>query len=193
MLTKLAGVLLVGSLGFLAVSGVTGLDDRWQEHQVRNRVRERVQHQVRDQVRSQVRVHREHVREAREEVREAREEIRGHTPANNESVQGTYAFKVDGSLFGKFDWAANVELDLQADGRYELRVKTEADGETDTETSWGRYRLNGDRVRLYSANDGDAHDLTLNGDRLEFNAGFKEAIALRAVGVDDAAFTKVVR
>ena len=51
------------------------------------------------------------------------------------------------------------------------------------ETSWGRYRQRGDRLILSSASDHDRHEFRIDGDRLLFEADWKERIALKAVGV----------
>src|SRR5688500_16320138 len=78
-----------------------------------------------------------------------------HTPRwDHSDLKGTYIFEEDGSLMGKFPWNAHVELELQKRGRYTLRVETNIDGETETETSYGRYRSEGDRLVLFN-NHGD--------------------------------------
>lgn len=191
MLAKVAGFVLAGSLGILAISGLTGIDDAWREREMRERVRDHVQIRVRENVRHRVREHTRHARaEYRRADREAQQEL-APSDAQPESVQGTYAFDADGAVFGKFAWNANVQLDLQQDGRYEMRVKTSMNGETETETSWGRYRVVDGAVELLSAHDDDAHRLLIDGDRLTFNADFKEKLALKAVGIEDAAFTRI--
>lgn len=171
MLTKIAGFVLAGSLTTLAVGGLAGArSDEWRhERRIERRIRHNIERNIEQNIERSVR--------------------RAHDVGN---LPGTYAFEAEGYALGKFPWAAHVELSLRENGRYELRVRTNIDGETETETSWGRYRFKGDRVLLYSPHDDDVHELVIEGDRLQFNTGLKEKLALKAVGIEDAAFKKIV-
>jgi|SRR5687768_10789977 len=176
MLSKLAGFVLAGSLAALTIGGiaeVAGYDvyNGRDRHRDRRHVERRIERRI--------------------EQRISRHVERGehHRVRDYGEAEGTYVFDATGDVLGKFPWSAHVELSLRDNGRYELRVKTNVDGTTETETSWGRYRLDGDRIKLYSGDD--SHEMLINGDRLEFEAGFKEKLALKAVGIGDAAFTKL--
>jgi hypothetical protein len=98
-------------------------------------------------------------------------------------AEGTYIFDESGDALGKFPWSAHAELDLQPEGRYELRLRANLENEMEEETSWGRYRQQGDRLILYSASDDDRYEFRIEGNRLVFDADWKERIALKAAGI----------
>ena len=104
---------------------------------------------------------------------------------------GTYRFDANGDLLNKVEWGATVELELQADDRYRLRVFTKAEGKAEEETSWGTFRVRGDRLILTSAHDNARHSFTIDGDKLQFDASWKAKVALRMIGVEDAYMKKV--
>ena len=174
MLTKLAGLVLVGSLGALTVGGLLGVPEHhenWRGHRGRHRIERRIEHRI------ERRIERAHERAER-------------SSRDIGSAHGTYVFDTKGDVLGKFPWAAHVELDLREGGRYELRVKTSVDGNVETETSWGRYSWDDDRVKLYSPGDDEVHELLIEGDQLQWSTGLKEKLALKAVGISEAAFRK---
>lgn len=215
MLIKLAGIVLAGSLLTLGVAGVTGWSDRDFDHW---EVRERIRNNVRDNVRVRHRIKHEDVREHRAALREQAQALREHmdhvrvsvesaesdaaveveaaeVAAQPEAERGaaeganTYVFDASGNPFGKLPWSAQVELQLQADNRYELRVRTNIDSEIQEELSSGRYRMRGDRVTIYSGNEDDTHEFRLDGDKLMFNADWLERLALKAVGIEQTYMT----
>ena len=111
---------------------------------------------------------------------DVREEIEQEAPAD---VAGTYIFDEQGDALGKFPWTAHAELELKEHGRFELRLHTNIGDESEEETSWGRYTMDGDRVVLSSSGDSDSHELRIDGNRLIFDPSMKQRIALKAVGV----------
>jgi len=180
MFIKLATYALVGSVTVLTVAGVANLDERDWGSAHGSRVRVEIGEHVRDDVRSEVR---------RRHERRRHERRVGH---NSEvQLEGTYAFDANGNPMGKLPWSAHVELDLQPEGRYELRVKMDVNGEGESEYSWGRYRQEGDRLVLYSPSDNDQTEFVIEGDRLLFEGDWTENLALKAVGITNAALSKV--
>ena len=170
MVTKISAFVLAGSVAALGVVGVTDLvgltdlvDNSSRHRRVHRRVEQRVNRHVERQVHRQVERHAD--------------------------LNGTYTFEADGEPFG-FPWRAQLQLELQPDGRYELRMKTNIDGENAEETSWGRYKVRNGRVTLYSPHDNSDYEFRIDGNRLELDADFREKIALKLVGVKDAALTK---
>jgi hypothetical protein len=170
MLTKLAALVLAGSVAALTVARAVDLvhyfrhdrdaDARWEGRHGKGRHRTR------------------HVDARRVEVREeiASQEI-------SSQAEGTYIFDESGDALGKFPWSAHAELELRPEGRYELRLRTNLENEMEEEHSWGRYRQQGDRLILYSASDDDRYEFRIEGDRLVFDADWKARIALKAAGI----------
>jgi hypothetical protein len=208
MIIKVAGFVLVGSVAALAGIGIADLAGyeihdgrRFGRHdferreyvkhfEVRGRHerdhRRRVEvERVVAQAEGEVAAH-----EAQIAAHEA--EVAGHDAASNdEGVLGTYRFDANGDLLNKVEWGATVELELQADDRYRLRVLTKAEGKSEEETSWGTFRVRGDRLILTSAHDNERHSFTIDGDKLQFDASWKAKVALRMIGVEDAFMMKV--
>ncbi|MEX2285092.1 MAG: hypothetical protein WEE89_21580, partial [Gemmatimonadota bacterium] len=189
MIIKVAGFVLVGSVAALAGLGIAdlaGYDLLESRHFGRHMSADR-----RDYVKHFEYRGRRHERQDRRRVEVERVVAAAEEAVAPADVLGTYQFKAKGDLLDKLEWNSTVELDLQADGRYRLRVVTNADNKMEEETSWGHYRVRGDRLVLISAHNDDRHTFTIDGDRLQFDASWKEKIALRAVGVEDAYMTKV--
>jgi hypothetical protein len=216
MLIKLAGIVLAGSLLTLGVAGVTGWGGRdFDNWEVRHRIRERVhvrhgieQEALREHraaLREQARALREQMEHVRESVESAEGDAETAAAVEVEAADvpaaaaepalpavagaNTYVFDASGNPFGKLPWSAHVELQLQKDDRYELRVRTKIDSEVQEEVSSGRYRIRGDRVTIYSAHDDDTHEFRLDGDKLMFNADWLERLALKAVGIEQTYMT----
>ena len=166
MLTRLAAIVLAGSVAALAVVRAVDLVGHFfpGRHADDEVVAEAISREVSKEVS-------EAVSEAVEEVEAAPE------------VAGTYIFDESGDALGKFPWSAHAELELRPEGRYELRIRTNLENEMEEETSWGRYRQKGDRLILFSAGDSDEHVFSIDGNRLNFEADWKARIALKAVGV----------
>jgi hypothetical protein len=80
---------------------------------------------------------------------------------------------------------------LKDGGDYELRVKTDINGQIEEEISYGNYRLRGDRVVLSTPNDSDRTEFIFDGSQLRFEADWSERLVLKAIGVDQAALVKV--
>jgi len=204
MVTKLATFVLVGSVVALAVGGLTGKTRRrfedWDfgdQVRIRKEIRHRVRHEVRARAHRQHADQMEHVRvrveQAAQEVERAHVEVEVDEVALNAADQlvGTYVFDANGNPFGKLPWSAHVELQLQPNGKYELRLRTNVDQELDEETSWGRYRIDGDRMTLISAHDRDEFGFKIEGDRLLFDADWPAKLSLRALGVENTFMKKV--
>jgi hypothetical protein len=184
MLTKLAGFVLAGSVVALAGLGVADLAgvelrDPFNGHsRHERRIERRIRHEMGP-------------RDHGESHRGRRVHVERYEANDVASVLGKYEFEAKGDVLGKVPWAARVTLDLQPDGRYELRVATSADGEMDEETSWGRYRVVKNRLVLISGGDHDSHMLLIDGDRLRFDESWKARLAMKAVGVDEGYLTKM--
>ena len=110
---------------------------------------------------------------------------REHAPRwDHSDHKGTYVFEENGSLFGKVPWNAHVELELQQRGRYALRIETNVDGESESETSYGRYRTEGDKLVLFPNHGDETHELRLDGDKLQLEIDWPAKLALKAFGVE---------
>jgi hypothetical protein len=140
---------------------------------------------------------REQQQEIRERVRAELEQVEqtdhaGLDVANvRDRVAGTYVFDAGGNPFGKLPWSAHVELKLEKGGSYDLRVRMNIDNDLNEEASYGRYRVKGDRLILYSEHDHDSHEFRIEGDQLMFGNDWKQKLALKAVGIEDAVMKKV--
>jgi hypothetical protein len=182
MLTKIAGFVLVGSVVTLAGVGIADLAgfELNDSHRVRMRIEREVAHG---------REHRGRDRQHRRRV-EVEREVQ-QVIGNNAQVEGTYRFDADGKLLNKLESGATVKLQLEPGGRYELKVLIKADGQSEEETSWGRYSVRGNRLVLSSNHDVERHELTIDGDHLVFDVDWTERLALKALGVENAFMTKV--
>lgn len=109
-------------------------------------------------------------------------------------VYGTYTFDESGSVLGKVPWRAHIELELKRNGRYEIRMETEADGDTDVDWNGGRFRTDGDRIVLLDRNgeQNEFSTLRIEGDRLRLDANWPAMLALKMVGVSEATLRKSV-
>jgi hypothetical protein len=110
--------------------------------------------------------------------------------ADVNSVVGSYVFDADGAALGKFPWSARAVLELLPAGRFELRVKANLHDEVSEEATWGRYKVQGNHLILYSPHDDGRFEFLIRGDRLEFDAGFQHKLALKVVGLRDAALIR---
>jgi len=109
-------------------------------------------------------------------------------------LYGTYTFEESGTVLGKVPWRANIELELKRNGRYEVRIETAADGDTDVDWKGGEYRIEGDKLVLFDE-DGERSDfdkLRIEGDRIRLDADWPAILALKVVGVGEAALQKKV-
>jgi hypothetical protein len=176
MLTKIAGFVLAASVVALAVGGVTGATRRDRE--------------VFRDLPIDLHIRREIAHEIRRERQQRRHERRIIVSPHDAAVVGTYVFDANGNPLGKLPWSAHAELELRPDGRYELRVATVINRETEEETSWGRYRVNGDRLILFSAHDDDAFEFRITPDRLVFDGKWAARLALKAIGVEQMFMTR---
>jgi hypothetical protein len=189
MLTKLAGIVLIGSVATLAVVGVTDLvgvtnllerQHRNGHHRSKRRVEVRVERRIEREIEQNIERELEETANALSELEQG-----AHDP-----LVGTYVFDGNGEPLG-FPWAAHLELELQPSGRFELRVKAELDGELTEETSWGKYRVDGDELTLYARGHDMEHSFRINGDRIELQGHRGTKFALKLAGVEDAALVKV--
>jgi hypothetical protein len=190
MVTKLAAFVLIGSVVALTVGGLTGKTRRrFEDWDFKDRVhiKREIRHRLRHEERA-LRERIEHVERVRVQVGSAHEEP---ALAQDEQLVGTYVFDASGNPFGKLPWSAHVELQLQPGSKYELRVRQNIDQELSEETSWGRYSVDGDRIKLTSAHDEDTHEFRIDGDKLVFDADWSEKLALKAVGVQETFMKKV--
>jgi hypothetical protein len=217
MITKLAGFILIGAIATLAIAGVTGMSDRHQWKRYAHRIeREAYRHSehARERVERRRDRHRERriqvevaeaVEAAEADVRAAEVEVSAAVAeataaeaemtaaADVHGVIGTYVFDADGAALGKFPWKARAELELKPAGRFELRVKANLHDDLSEESIFGRYKVRGDRLVLYSPHDDDRFEFVMNGNRLEFDAGFPGKVALKIVGLSDAALVRQQR
>jgi hypothetical protein len=181
MIAKLAAFVLAASLAALTVARAVDLVGYFVHRGDAER---------REVVRARVVVEADEARAEAEEARAEAEVARAEAEAAAAEARDvgseagdTYIFDESGDALGKFPWSAHAELELRPGGRYELRIRTNLENEMEEETSWGRYRLRGDRLILSSASDHDQHEFRIDGDKLLFEADWKERIALKAVGV----------
>jgi hypothetical protein len=83
-------------------------------------------------------------------------------------VVGKYAFQASGSI-AKHPWNANAVLLLERDAQYTLDFRFLVDDETEHETGYGTYRVDGDKLFLEPADGTEMDDLdefTIQGNRL---------------------------
>lgn len=202
MFMKIATYMLVGSVATLAIARVVGVNEHhWRDYGAHKRYAVRIDREVAREVHAEIAEARQDAHEAAREARleaaearrEAQEEMREarRSAHNAGGLLGTYRFDAKGNPLGKMPWAANVELELRDGGEYELRVKTEIDGTTETDVSWGTYRVRGDRLVLSAPHDSDRTEFIIDGGELRLEADWTERLALKAVGVDHASMVKV--
>src|SRR5688572_25615836 len=163
MITKVAGFVLVGSVAALAGIGIADLagyefhggrrfgrhdfDRREYVKHIEVRGRHERDHRRRIEVErvvaqaeAEVAAHEAKIAAQEAEIAGHEAGIAGHDAASiDDGVLGTYRFDANGDLLNKVEWGATVELELQADDRYRLRVFTKAEGKSEEETSWGTY------------------------------------------------------
>ena len=198
-----AGILVGGSAlliaGAISPSFASMLGSSHDRHQVRHEYvyafedRDEMRHQIRDEIRNNIRNEiRNEIRSRRSHEQRAMAEAVAADLAGREFI-GSYKFGGNGSVLGKFDWDVNATLTLNDDNTYALDLDMNMNGEREQEHDSGRYRIEGDRVIMYS-HDGTEpeHTLRLEGDRLQFeDFGGTEKLLLRAIGVRDLAFTRI--
>ncbi len=186
MIIKIAGFVLVGSVAALAGIGIADLAGYEMRESRSFRKHDFDRHEYVVGYRGGRRE-----RHERRRVHVERAISVAEVEAGQAHVLGTYRFNAKGDVLNKIQWGASIELELQPGNRYRLLVLTKADGNLEEETSWGYYSVRGHRLELISAHDNDRQEFTIDGERLQFDANWKQKLALNAIGVDDAYLAKV--
>ena len=119
---------------------------------------------------------------------------KGDDTAPPEWVIGTYQYSGNGSIAKKFPWEAKADLVLERDGQYTLGVTVHVDdekgGDTDSDESYGSYRVEGSRLILEPVNDDDQEVFDIRGDRLVPKLGWPTRLALKGFRIADPVFVK---
>jgi hypothetical protein len=101
-------------------------------------------------------------------------------------VIGKYAYLGAGSI-AKHAWNANAVLILERDAQYTLDLRFHVDDEDEHETSYGTYRVSGDKLILEPA-DGTEMDgldeFTIQGNRLVPRFAWPAKLALKGLKVN---------
>lgn len=111
-------------------------------------------------------------------------------------IIGTYQYSGSGTLAGKFPWQAKSNLVLDRDGQYtlaiEVYIKDEKGGDTDSDETYGTYYVEGNRLYLRSASEGngDVEEFEIRGERLEPRIPWPARIALKGFKIPDPVFVK---
>lgn len=103
-----------------------------------------------------------------------------------EHVIGKYAFQDKGTL-AKHPWTVNAALVLDRDAQYTLDLRLLVDGDDEHETSYGTYRVDGDKLILDPADDSnydDFDEFTIEGDRLVPKLHWPARLALKGLKIN---------
>ena len=110
---------------------------------------------------------------------------------------GTYQYSGSGRIAKKFPWSAKADLVLDHDGQYTMNVTVHVNddkgGDTDTEESYGTYRVDGNRLFLQPAKedkDGDVEEFEIRGRQLVPKIGWPARLALKGFRIPDPVFVK---
>jgi hypothetical protein len=102
------------------------------------------------------------------------------------SLPGTYAYDAGGRVLGH-PWSFDVTLELRRNGRYEMMMTSDIDGDRDVDHERGRYLIR-EGVLLLDDDDGDeradepSHKLDIRGDSLVSRMPWGARAALRLAG-----------
>ena len=111
-------------------------------------------------------------------------------------VVGTYRYSGSGTVANKFPWQAKADLVLDQDGQYTLSVEVHLDdakgGDTDSDSSWGSYYVDGSRLVLQPVNDddGDEEEFDIRGRTLVPRINWAARLALKGFQIPDPVFVK---
>lgn len=122
-------------------------------------------------------------------------------PANDSPppqwIVGKYHYAGSGVVAKKFPWDAKGDLVLDRDAQYTLsfsvHINDDNGGDTDTDESYGSYRVVGDRLILEPANEGDSDDpqeLEIRGHTLVPRLPWAARLALKGFHVPNPEFVK---
>lgn len=103
-----------------------------------------------------------------------------------EHVIGKYSYQEKGTL-AKHPWNVAAALVLERDAQYTLDLRIDIDGDDDHETSYGSYRVDGDRLILDPADGSEYDDLeefTIQDDRLVPRLGWGAKLVLKGLKVN---------
>ena len=108
---------------------------------------------------------------------------------------GKYHYVANGTVAKKFPWDAKANLVLDHDGQYTLdftvHINDDKGGDTDSDESYGTYRVKGTKLILEPANDdGDVKEMEIQGDRLVPKIGWPARLALKGFRIPDPVFVK---
>ena len=114
-------------------------------------------------------------------------------------IVGKYHYAGNGVVAKKFPWDAKSDLVLDRDGQYTLAVAVHINddegGDTDTDESYGSYYVQGKKLVLVPAHEGDNDDLDgfeIHGNRLVPELGWGAKLLLKGLKVADPVFVKTV-
>jgi hypothetical protein len=101
-----------------------------------------------------------------------------------EHVIGKYVYQDTGRL-AKHPWTVNAALVLERDAQYTLELNFNIDNDDEHDTSYGTYRVVGDKLLLDPADETDGHgefdEFTIAGDRLTPRLGWGARLALKGL------------
>jgi hypothetical protein len=103
-----------------------------------------------------------------------------------EHLIGKYAYQGKGTLV-KHPWTVNAALVLERDAQYTLDLRVHIEDDDEHETSYGTYRVQGDKLILDPA-DGSSYDdfdeFAIEGDRLVPKLGWGARLAFKGLKVN---------
>jgi hypothetical protein len=111
-------------------------------------------------------------------------------------VVGTYRYSGSGTVAKKFPWKAKADLVLDRDAQYTLSVEVHLDdakgGDTDSESSYGSYYVEGNRLVLQPVADdgGDNEEFEIRGRTLVPQINWAARLALKGFQIPDPVFVK---
>ena len=112
-------------------------------------------------------------------------------------IVGKYHYAGNGVAAKKFPWDAKSDLVLDRDGQYTLAVTVHINddegGDTDSDESYGSYYVEGNKLVLVPAHEGDNDELDgfeIHGNRLVPNLGWGAKLLLKGLKVPDPVFVK---
>lgn len=112
-------------------------------------------------------------------------------------IIGKYHYSATGTVARKFPWEAKSDLVLDSDGQYTLSVSVHITdnkgGDTDTDESYGAYFVEGNKLILQPAHEGDSdhvEQFEIRGNRLIPRFGWAGRLALKGFQVADPVFVK---
>lgn len=110
----------------------------------------------------------------------------GNDAAPPEHILGKYTYQDNGRL-AKHPWTLDAALVLERDAQYTLELNFNIDNDDEHETTYGTYRVDGNKLILDPA-DGSEHEaineFIIEGDRLRPKLGWGSRLALKGLKVN---------